>query len=82
LRRAIVADNVAEDPRYIQASDLVKSQISMPIMAGNKLVAVFNVESYFISAFKPAQEREFVEACARVVSRCFARTVTSDLVHA
>jgi len=51
-------------------------------MAGNKLVAVFNVESYFISAFKPAQEREFVEACARVVSRCFAGTVTSDLVHA
>jgi L-methionine (R)-S-oxide reductase len=81
LRRVVVADNVAEDPRYIQASDLVKSQISMPIMSGNKLVAVFNVESYFMSAFKPAQEREFVEACTRIVSRCFARTVTSDLVH-
>lgn len=80
-RRVVVADNVAQDPRYIQASDLVKSQISVPIMAGNKIVAIFNVESYFLSAFKPAQEREFVEACTKIVSRCFARTVTSDLVH-
>jgi putative methionine-R-sulfoxide reductase with GAF domain len=81
-RRAIVADNVAEDPRYIQASDLVKSQISVPIVAGNQLVAVFNVESYFSGAFKPAQEREFVEACAKILSRCFARTVTTEMAHA
>ena len=81
IRRVIVADNVAEDPRYIQASDLVKSQISVPIMAGNKLVAIFNVESYFLAAFKATQEREFLDACAKIVSRCFARTVTSDLVH-
>jgi L-methionine (R)-S-oxide reductase len=81
-RRAIVADNVANDARYIQASDLVKSQISVPIVAGNKVAAIFNVESYFLSAFKPAQEREFVEACARVVSKCFARTTAADLVHA
>lgn len=81
-RSIIVADNVAEEPRYIQASDLVKSQISVPIMAGDKLVAVFNVESYFMSSFKAAQEREFVEACVKIVSKCFARTVTNDLVHA
>ncbi|HEY2364588.1 MAG TPA: GAF domain-containing protein [Candidatus Angelobacter sp.] len=81
-RRIIVSDNVAEDPRYIQASDLVKSQISVPIMAGNKLIAVFNVESYFMSAFKPAQERDFVEACAKIVSKSFARTATSDMVYA
>ena len=82
MRRVVVADNVADDPRYIQASDLVKSQISVPIMAGNRLIAVFNVESYFMAAFKPAQEREFVEACAKIVSKCFAQTVTSNLVHA
>jgi putative methionine-R-sulfoxide reductase with GAF domain len=81
MRRVVAADNVAEDPRYIQASDLVKSQISVPIMAGNKLIAVFNVESYFMAAFKPAQEREFVEACARIVSKCFARTMAPDLAH-
>jgi len=40
------------------------------------------VESYFLAAFKPAQEREFVEACAKILSRCFAPTATSDMVHA
>jgi L-methionine (R)-S-oxide reductase len=82
MRRVVVADNVAEDPRYIQASDLVKSQISVPILAGNKIAAIFNVESYFLSAFKAAQEREFLDACSKIVGRCFARTMASDMVHA
>lgn len=81
-RRVIVADNVAEDQRYIQASDLVKSQISVPIIGGNKISAVFNVESYFMAAFKATQEREFVEACAKILSRCLARTEATDMVHA
>lgn len=81
-RRVVVADNVAEDPRYIQASDLVKSQISVPILAGNKIFAIFNVESYFMAAFKANQEREFLDACAKIVSRCFARTMAVDMVHA
>lgn len=80
-RRIVVADNVAEDPRYIQASDLVKSQISVPMLVGNRVMGVFNVESYFLSTFKPAVERDFVEACAKVVSKCFERTVASDLVN-
>jgi L-methionine (R)-S-oxide reductase len=81
-RRVVVADNVAEDPRYIQASDLVKSQISVPIMTGTQIVAVFNVESYFLAAFKAAQEREFLEACSKILSRCFTRTTAIDMVHA
>jgi len=80
-RRVTVADNVAEDPRYIQASDLVKSQISAPIMAGSRIAAIFNVESYFLATFKPAVERQFVEACAGVVGKCFARTMAPDLAH-
>jgi GAF domain-containing protein len=81
-RRVAVADNVAEDPRYIQASDLVKSQISVPIMAGNNILAVFNVESYFLAAFKAAQEREFLDACSKIVSKCFVRTTAAEMVHA
>jgi L-methionine (R)-S-oxide reductase len=80
-RRIVVADNVAEEPRYLQASDLVKSQISVPILVRISAVAVFNVESYFMSTFKPAQEREFVEACAKIVGKIFARTVAPDLVN-
>jgi L-methionine (R)-S-oxide reductase len=80
-RRVAVADNVAEDPRYLEASDLVKSQISVPVIVGGRAVGVFNVESYFLSAFKAVSEREFVEACARVVGRCFERTLAADLLH-
>jgi L-methionine (R)-S-oxide reductase len=76
-----VADNVAQDPRYIQASDLVKSQISAPVLSGRKTVAVFNVESYFMGTFKPAPERQFVEDCAQLVGKCFERTAISDLVN-
>ena len=81
-RRVVVSDNVAEDPRYIQASDLVKSQISAPVMVGAKIMGVFNVESYFMSTFNPPLERDFVERCAKIVGRCFARTVSPDLVNA
>jgi GAF domain-containing protein len=80
--RTIVADNVAEEPRYIQASDLVKSQIVVPISARGRTVAILNVESYFMSSFHAAQERDFLEACAGLVAKCFARTVALDLVHA
>jgi L-methionine (R)-S-oxide reductase len=81
MRRTILADNVAEEPHYIQASDLVKSQISVPVMAGANAVGVFNVESYFMATFKPTVEREFVENCAKAVGKCFEKTVRADLVH-
>jgi L-methionine (R)-S-oxide reductase len=76
-----VADDVAEDPRYLEASDLVKSQISVPVMVGGRVVGVFNVESYFMSAFRSGPEREFVEACARVVGKCLERTLAANLLN-
>ena len=81
-RRMVISDNVAEDPRYIQASDMVKSQISAPVLIGAKVLGVFNVESYFLSTFKPALERDFVENCTRIVAKSFARTLSPDLVNA
>jgi hypothetical protein len=42
---------------------------------------VFNVESYFISTFKPAVERDFVENCARIVAKCFARTLSPEFAN-
>jgi GAF domain-containing protein len=80
--RVMVADNVAAEPRYMQASDLVKSQIAVPIVAGGKTAAVLNVESYFMSSFHAAQERDFIEACARLVGKCIASTRALDLVNA
>ena len=79
--RVIVADSVAEDPHYIQASDLVKSQISAPVAAGRKTVAVLNVESYFLATFKVVLERQFVENCARLVGTHLESAAAADLVN-
>jgi L-methionine (R)-S-oxide reductase len=79
--RTVASDNVAQDPRYLQASDLVRSQISVPVMAGGKAVGVFNVESYFMSTFKAAVEREFVEACARIAATCLEKKLAPSLVN-
>ncbi|HEX7285728.1 MAG TPA: GAF domain-containing protein [Candidatus Angelobacter sp.] len=79
--RTVVADNVAQDPRYLQASDLVRSQISAPVMVGGRAVGVFNVESYFMATFKSTTEREFVETCAKIAARCLEKTVAPAMVH-
>jgi L-methionine (R)-S-oxide reductase len=79
--RLIASDNVAEDPRYIAASDLVKSQISVPVVAAGTRLGIFNVESYFMATFKSNVERDFVENCSKVVARCFERTILRDMVQ-
>jgi L-methionine (R)-S-oxide reductase len=80
--RVVVADNVAEEPRYLQVSDLVKSQISVPILAGGKAVAVMNVESYFLATFNRQDERGFIEKCALTVANYLENTAVRDLVSA
>jgi len=80
IRRIIAADNFADDARYVQASDLVRSQICAPLVARDRIIGVFNVESYFLSTFKATVEREFVENCARLVTRTLERTAVPDLV--
>jgi L-methionine (R)-S-oxide reductase len=82
MGRVVVADNVAEEPRYMQASDLVKSQIVVPMAVVGRVLAIMNVESYFLSAFRPSLERDFVEACARIVGQRIARTAALDPVNA
>ena len=80
-RRMIVVDDVADSPDYIKVSDLVKSQISVPLMAGNKVMGVFNIESYFRATFKPDVERNFAEACAKVVGKLMEKATAAELVN-
>jgi L-methionine (R)-S-oxide reductase len=68
--RVLVVDNVAEDARYVAASDIVKAHISVPLVIGIQPLGVFSVESYFLAAFQPAVEREFVQTCAQIVVTC------------
>jgi len=80
MGRVMVADNVAEDPRYLEACDLVRSQISVPMMVRGRVRGVFHVESYFMASFKLDREREFVEKCADIVAKCLQGTAAHEFV--
>lgn len=67
-RKTVVVNNVAADMRYLSRTDLVKSELVVPVLAKNELVAEIDVESYFAGTFLP-QDQEFVEACADLVGR-------------
>ena len=64
----VVVDDVSKDPRYLSGSQLVKSEIVVPIFVKKKLAAELDIESYFVSTFTKS-EQDFVEACAAVVAR-------------
>jgi GAF domain-containing protein len=63
----VVVNNVRADPRYL-GSDLVKSNIVVPMFVKNRVVAELCIESYFADAFT-APEQKFIESCATLVSR-------------
>jgi L-methionine (R)-S-oxide reductase len=65
--QVVVVQDVSKDPRYLAGSNLVKSEIVVPIHAKKKLVAELDIESYFADTFNKT-EQEFVEACAGVVA--------------
>jgi L-methionine (R)-S-oxide reductase len=66
--KTVVVNNVAADSRYLSASDLVKSEIVVPIFAGGTLAAEISVGSYFTDTFGDA-DRNFVEACGGIVGK-------------
>ena len=63
--KTIVVNNVAADPRYL-GSDIVKSNIVVPIFVKNVVAAELCIESYFADTF-PMQEQRFIESCAALV---------------
>lgn len=65
--KTVVVNNVATDPRYM-GSEMVKSNIVVPIKIKNRVAAELDIESYFADTFAKA-DQEFVEACAALVGR-------------
>jgi len=70
--KTVIVDDVTKDPRYLQGSSMVVSEIVVPIFAQGKLMGELDIESYFPGTFTRS-EQEFVEACARVLAKCFGR---------
>jgi L-methionine (R)-S-oxide reductase len=79
--KTVVVNDVQADPRYL-GSDLVKSNIVVPIFVRNSVVknsvvknrvaAELCIESYFAHAFDAA-EQKFIESCAELVGRCMEK---------
>jgi putative methionine-R-sulfoxide reductase with GAF domain len=64
----VVVNNVADDPRYLPGSEIVKSELVAPIFALKRVVAVMDVNSYFAGVFLP-EEQSFIEGCAVIVGK-------------
>ena len=66
-RKTVVVNNVAADPRYMAGSELVKSEIVVPIVAKSHLYGVIDINSYFANTFTP-EDQQFVEGCAALIA--------------
>ena len=64
--KTVVVNNVANDPRYLAGSSLVKSEIVVPIFVKKQLYGEIDINSYFVNTFTP-EDQQFVEACAALV---------------
>lgn len=65
--KTVVVNNVAADPRYL-GSDLVKSNIVVPIFVKKRAAAELCIESYFADTFHSV-EQSFIESCAALVGQ-------------
>ena len=65
--KTVVVNDVSRDPRYMSGSELVKSEIVVPIVVKGRLYGEIDINSYFVNTFAK-EDQEFVEACATVVA--------------
>jgi GAF domain-containing protein len=69
--KPVVVNNVKADPRYL-GSDLVKSNMVVPILLKKRVTAELCIESYFADTFT-APEQNFIESCAALVGRALEK---------
>jgi L-methionine (R)-S-oxide reductase len=65
--QVVVVQDVSKDSRYLAGSNLVKSEIVVPIYVKKKLAAELDIESYFAGTFGKS-DQEFIEACANLLA--------------
>ena len=62
----IVVDDVNTDPRYLSCSIKTRSEIVVPIFAGETIVGEIDIDSHTPAAFDDS-DRTFLEETARIV---------------
>jgi putative methionine-R-sulfoxide reductase with GAF domain len=72
-RRAVISNDVANDPRYLTAFGSTQSEIIIPVISheSQQVVGTLDVESEFKGAFTET-DRERLEEYARVLARLWA----------
>jgi|SRR5947209_4174066 len=65
--QTVLVNNVSEDPRYLAGSELVKSEMVVPIFVRKQLYGEIDVNSYFVNTFTK-EDQTFIEECAALVS--------------
>jgi L-methionine (R)-S-oxide reductase len=70
--QVVVVQDVSKDPRYLAGSNLVKSEIVVPIYVKKKLAAELDIESYFADTFVKS-DQGFIESCAKMLADYLGR---------
>jgi L-methionine (R)-S-oxide reductase len=68
LKKTMIVNDVANDPRYLMGSEHTKSEIIVPLIVGNRVRGEFDINSYFKDTWD-AKEQQFVERCAALVGK-------------
>jgi PAS domain S-box-containing protein len=55
--KAVRLGDVSEEPRYVAADPLTRSELCVPLRSGNRLLGVVNAESEALNAFSASHER-------------------------
>ena len=69
-KKTIIVPNVNEFVGHIACSSLSKSEIVVPIMKENKVVAVIDIDSPIFDRFHD-EEKELLEETANILKSCF-----------
>ena len=67
LRKTVVVNDVAKDPRYLMGSEHTKSEIIVTLVVRNQVVGELDINSYFKDTWD-RKEQEFVEKCAALAA--------------
>jgi L-methionine (R)-S-oxide reductase len=69
-KESLIVSDVSQDPRYLACSLETKSEIVVPIRAGERIVGEIDVDSHQLDAFGQ-EDRIFLEECAEIVGGFF-----------
>lgn len=78
-RRAVRVGDVSSDPRYLEGLAKARSNLAVPLVVGNRLAGVLNVESERTDAFSAEHERLLTVLGAQAALAIVACWVQRDL---